>query len=196
MLFRSLSQMIIQAMWVSQSPLLQLPHFNSDIVRNCQKHKIEDLADLMNMEDEDRNQLLEMNLSQLKEIANTCNRYPSIEMSVTVSNSAGEEFKNKIELANEENFEIRVNLSRDYDSNVLTPVPSLYYPNIKEEGWWLIVGESKSNILKTIKRFTFVKDFKMNFNLPAPEKSGNHSYNISLLCDSWVGCDQIGRAHV
>jgi pre-mRNA-splicing helicase BRR2 len=54
----------------------------------------------------------------------------------------------------------------------------------------LIVGEPSKNILISIKRFSFVKEFHLTFKFPAPEIIGKHTYNIYLLCDSWIGCDQ------
>ena len=47
-----LSQMIVQAMWVTQSPLFQLPYFNFDLVKKCTDEGIQDIPDLMNMEDD------------------------------------------------------------------------------------------------------------------------------------------------
>jgi pre-mRNA-splicing helicase BRR2 len=38
LLAMELSQMIVQAMWASQSPLLQLPYIDYDIVQALKKH--------------------------------------------------------------------------------------------------------------------------------------------------------------
>jgi pre-mRNA-splicing helicase BRR2 len=198
LLAMELSQMIVQAMWISQSPLLQLPHFDIDLVRKCSQYKVEDLSDLMNMEDEDRNKLLKFNELQLSDVARVCNRYPSIEMTVNLKRPGDDEDQTngtKV-FTPQENFEINIQLNRDYDLPTLTPVPSLYYPNEKEEAWWLIVGESNTNVLRSIKRFTFVKEFKLNFTLPAPENPGDYVYNVFLLSDSWIGCDQEEKVEV
>jgi len=181
-----MSQMIIQSMWVSQNPLLQLPYFDSTLAKECEAEKINDISDFMNMEDDQRKKLLKnMNDKQIMDIAKVCNRYPiSIDMKVEFNHG------NVNDINAGENIEININLERDYDANSLTPVPSSYYHLEKEEAWWLIVGDKTTNTLLNIKRFTFVKDFKIAFKLIAPELSGKYAYNIFLICDSWVGCDQ------
>jgi len=53
-----LSQMIVQAMWIGDSLLSQLPHFSKEIINRCTLAQITDIESLMNMEDEDRSALL------------------------------------------------------------------------------------------------------------------------------------------
>lgn len=51
--------MLIQATWVnSDSPLKQLPFFDDALILKLREHKVEDIADLMNMEDVDREKYL------------------------------------------------------------------------------------------------------------------------------------------
>ena len=58
LLAMELSQMIVQAMWVSQSPLLQLPFIDLDTVGDLKKAKVEDIVDFMNMDDDIRLKIL------------------------------------------------------------------------------------------------------------------------------------------
>jgi predicted alpha/beta-fold hydrolase len=54
-----LSQMLVQAMWVNQSQLLQLPLITQDHIHILkQKAKVNDIVDFMNMDDEVRDKLL------------------------------------------------------------------------------------------------------------------------------------------
>jgi pre-mRNA-splicing helicase BRR2 len=192
LLAMELCQMIIQSMWISQSPLFQLPYFDHEMIKRCTDRKIEDICDLMNMDDDERKDLLKLNDNQIMEVAKVCNRYPVIEMKVTLIQKNIEliEEQSLNRLEPKENFEVFITLNRDWDSNSLPPVLSLYYPSEKEEAWWLIVGESLSNSLLSIKRFNFVKEFKLSFKLTAPETEGKYAYKFFLISDSWVGCDQ------
>jgi len=45
-----LAQMIVQAMWDSESPLKQLPHVHADIIKRCKDANIESVFDLMDAE--------------------------------------------------------------------------------------------------------------------------------------------------
>lgn len=60
-----LSQMCVQAMWETDSPLKQLPHFEPDIIKRCQEAGAETVYDIMEMEDEDRNKVLQMTNAQM-----------------------------------------------------------------------------------------------------------------------------------
>ena len=76
-----LSQMVIQAMWPSQSPLLQLPNFSQDLAETLkQKAGVEEISDFMNMEDEVREKLVKVSEKEMEELANVCNRYPMVEL--------------------------------------------------------------------------------------------------------------------
>ena len=45
-----LAQMIVQAVWDSESPLKQLPHVSTDTVKRCKEAGIESVFDLMDAE--------------------------------------------------------------------------------------------------------------------------------------------------
>merc|ERR1712023_337090 len=58
LLAMELSQMVVQATTSNASPLMQLPHFSSQMIEKSRKAKVEDVFDVMNMDDDDRNKLL------------------------------------------------------------------------------------------------------------------------------------------
>ena len=53
-------------MWNKDSYLKQLPHFTSDIIKRCQQKEIETVFDIMDMEEVDRNKLLQITDSQMQ----------------------------------------------------------------------------------------------------------------------------------
>lgn len=82
-----LSQMVVQAQWLTDSPLKQLPHFSQELIDQLKKKGVEDISDLMNMEEEDRKEVLRnISESEMKEIIRACNRYPSISIEKNVRN--------------------------------------------------------------------------------------------------------------
>ena len=54
-----LSQMVTQAMWNKDSYLKQLPHFGPDTIERCKEKGVESVFDIMELEDEDRDKLLQ-----------------------------------------------------------------------------------------------------------------------------------------
>ena len=54
-----LSQMIVQALWMNQSPLLQLPYLSKNMVERLKTEAgVEDIADFMNMDEAPRERLV------------------------------------------------------------------------------------------------------------------------------------------
>merc|ERR1712032_1318349 len=79
-----LAQMVTQGMWSKDSYLRQLPHFTKDLIDKCVEKGVESVFDIMELEDEERNKLLNMNDSQMADVARFCNRYPNIELAYEV----------------------------------------------------------------------------------------------------------------
>jgi len=56
------------------------------------------------------------------------------------------------------------------EDEVTGPVIAPFFPTKREEGWWVIIGDSKSNSLLSIKRLTLQQKakFKLDFVAPRP----------------------------
>ncbi|KAJ6676495.1 ATP-DEPENDENT RNA AND DNA HELICASE [Salix viminalis] len=186
LLAMEVSQMVTQGIWERDSMLLQLPHFTKDMAKKCQENpgkSIETVFDLVEMEDDERRELLQMSDSQLLDIVRFCNRFPNIDMSYEVMDGdnvrAGEDIT------------LLVTLERDLEGRTeVGPVDSPRYPKAKEEGWWLVVGDTKSNQLLAIKRVSLQRKSKVKLEFAAPADTGRKSYTLYFMCDSYLGCDQ------
>ena len=115
-----LAQMVTQAMWSKDSYLKQLPHFTADIIKRCKEQEIETVFDILELEDDDRIQLLQLDENQMADVARFCNRYPNIEMSYEVVD------KERLQTAQTVN--ISVHLERE--DEVTGPVIAPFYPQV------------------------------------------------------------------
>jgi len=177
-----LCQMCVQGMWDRDPVLLQLPHVSRDLAKKAAAAGIESVFDLMEMEDDERNELLAMSPTQLADVARVCNRYPNIELAFEVEDAD--------EVTAGDSVTVLVSLEREADD--VAKVPTVYaprFPKPKEEGWWLIVGDSKTNSLLCIKRITLQLKAKVKLEFVAPEE-GEYAYTLYLMSDSYRGCDQ------
>ncbi len=153
LLAMELSQMIVQAMWVTKSPLLQLPFIDQDTVSDLQKiGKVEDIVDFMNMDDALRNKILKgISQSQMAQIADVCNRYPNIEMEFALD----QENYQDGQVADLTVTIRRPGIEDEEELKVFAdPVYAQYYPGEKEEQWWIVIGRPKLNKLLAIKKIT------------------------------------------
>ena len=60
-----LSQMCVQAIWDRDSPLKQVPYFDEDVLGRFKAAKLDSVYDIMELEDDQRNDLLRMSDKQL-----------------------------------------------------------------------------------------------------------------------------------
>ena len=188
-----MSQMVVQAMWDRDSPLKQIPHFTDDIIRAANKAGANDIFEFMDLMDPSENKdypklikALGLDNKQLAQAAAfTNNRYPNVEIDFEVENPKS--------IASGQPAYLKIQITRDVDEDVEdepdTTVHALFYPQNKQENWWLVVGEESSKNLLAIKRVTIGKklDLRLEFT---PQKVGEQELKLVLMCDSYVGVDQ------
>lgn len=174
-----LAQMVTQAMWSKDSYLKQLPHFTSEIIKRCTDKGVETVFDIMELEDDDRIKLLQLSDAQMTDVARFCNRYPNIELSYEVQN------KDRIRSGSS----VNVVVSLEREDEVTGPVVAPFFPQKREEGWWVVIGDPKANSLLSIKRLTLQQKAKIKLDFVAPNP-GHHSYTLYFMSDAYLGCDQ------
>ena len=81
---------------------------------------IESIFDVMEMDDEPRNQLLQLSEAQMGDVAKFCNRYPNIELTY--------EIQDKDEISNGSQINIAVTLERE--DEVTGPVVAPFFPQV------------------------------------------------------------------
>jgi len=182
-----LSQMVVQALWAKESVLLQVPHFDAERVGRCAAHDppVESPFDIIDLEDDDREALLQMTPEQMGHVAAFCNAWPNIETSFDVSDQ-------EVEAGGD--VTVSVKLERDVDEDedgevgvVLAP----RFPRRKVENWWIVVGELNTNSLLGIKRVTIGRQ-PMVVKVPvhAPSDAGDYNLKLLVMSDSYMGADQ------
>ncbi|PFH35874.1 putative activating signal cointegrator 1 complex subunit 3 family 1 ASCC3L1 [Besnoitia besnoiti] len=166
------------------SPLKQLPHFTDELVEQAKEMGIEDVFDLMNMEDKEREKLLKpLSPSQLKDVAKASNRYPVINVEYRLSK--------KDDVLPNESIQCTVTLERDCADETAGAVYAPFFPREKEEQWWLVIGQASANSLAAIKRLSLNKPTtSVTLSFEAAETDGKHAYVLYLMADSYVGGDQ------
>ncbi|EXJ57953.1 hypothetical protein A1O7_05376 [Cladophialophora yegresii CBS 114405] len=197
-----MSQMVVQAMWDRDSPLLQIPHFDSRVVDILAKQGIKDIDEFMAAMDPSENPdqpklVAQMGLTnrQLVEAAQFTNeKYPSLELEFEVEDkddiTAGEPARLSVKITREtgadEDEEDKEGKEVEIDLTVHAP----FYPGRKLENWWLVVAEEKTRSLLAIKRVTIAKATfatKLEYIVPT---AGPKELTLFLMCDSYVGVDQ------
>lgn len=186
-----LSQMVVQAVWDSDSVFRQLPHFSPDVLSRLSNLSpdCESIFDFLSLDDSTRNSILSgMSKRQIGDIAKVCNRFPNIEIQHQLSSDS---------LSYGDSAQLIVKLTRDIESSSdnsssIGPVHAPFFPKKKIENWWLVVGDQANNSMLVVKRIPLSSSsqtVKLDFQLP-DEPIKTPSLALSLISDSWIGCDQ------
>jgi len=180
-----LSQMVTQGLWNTDGVLLQVPHITTELAKALEAKSVDSIGDLMDMDEDARNAALKLPPAKLQEIAKFCNSYPDVSLTFEVEGG-----KTTAEAG--EKVVVNVDLERDDDDTKhgVPVVVSARYPQVKTEGWWLVLGNATTNELISIKRVAMKKSkmrVPLTFNAP---DAGAHKLMLYLMSDSYLGCDQ------
>jgi pre-mRNA-splicing helicase BRR2 len=178
-----LSQMSVQAIWDKDSPLKQIPYFTNEVIKRCEAKGIESVFDIMDLDDTDRDEVLQMDQRKMREVARFANRYPNVEIGFEVAD------QDAIASGNVVNVKVQLIREGDEEDEDLGPVLAPYFPGTKDEGWWIVIGDDKTKTLLAIKRITLQKKLTVKLDFVAPA-AGHHDLKLYVMCDSYSGCDQ------
>jgi pre-mRNA-splicing helicase BRR2 len=184
-----ISQMVVQGLWDKDSVLLQIPHFTTEIVDRCKENSppVESVFDIFELEDDVRDDILQLTLSQMSDVAAFCNQYPNIECNYEVDIDgdviAGDSVTVNISLVREADED-------DEEDKSLRKTVSPRFPVEKTESYWLLIGDSNNNSLLSIKRVALTSKANIKLEFTAPEDPGDYKFTLYLMSDSYLGCDQ------
>lgn len=176
-----LSQMLVQGLWNRESPLKQIPHFDDAMIDRGKKYEVETVFDIMALEDDERDDVLQLEGDRLHDVADFVNKYPNIDVKYDLDLS--EPLK-----AGEPKF-ITVTIERDEEMDDLL-VCAPRFPVKKLESWWVVVGDAKSRQLYGIRKTLVAHEtqqVKMEFSVPNP---GKHNLTVWCMCDSYLDADK------
>lgn len=203
-----LSQMVVQGLWNKDNFLKQIPHFTDEIVTRCQAYNggggdsnsepIESVFDILTLDDDVRNQLLQLSHDKMADVAVFCNNYPNIEVSFQVQDpddvTAGDSVQISVQLEREmdddDDTETTENDRKSLLAN-LGKVSAPLFPGEKQEAWWVVVGDMSTNTLLSVKRTNNLRDKQtIALEFLAPTDPGDYDLTLFCVSDSYLGCDQ------
>ena len=186
--------MVVQGLWNKDNILMQIPHFTKEIVQRCEAYEgeepIESVFDILTLDDDVRNDLLRLPDEKMADVAVFCNNYPNIEVAFDVQDADDITASDPVQIAVTLEREVDDDDEDEIDESEMGKVAASLFPKEKREGWWIVVGDTKTNSLLSLKRVNLLRKQKAVLEFMAPDEPGD--YNLTLFCmsDSYLGCDQ------
>ena len=125
---------------------------------------------------------------KLADVAVFCNNYPNIDVSFEVQDAD--------DVTAGDAVQILVQMEREIDEDEMVDEVSLgrvsapLFPREKDEGWWIVVGDTKRNVLLSLKRVSLQHKQKLKLQFMAPDEAGDYELTLFCMSDSYLGCDQ------
>jgi pre-mRNA-splicing helicase BRR2 len=177
-----LCQMSVQALWDRDSPLKQIPHFSDEIIQKLNSDGVEGIFDLMEIDDKKRNSILSLDKARLADVARFVNQYPNVDVQFELETET-------VEAGDVVTVIISLEREGEEDES-LGPVIAPFYPFKKDEGWWLVIGNTADKSLLAIKRTSFGVQATTKLEFNAPSLVGPLNCKMYLMSDSYLGVDQ------
>lgn len=72
-----------------------------------------------------------------------------------------------------------------------------HFPKVKDDGWWIVLGEVDSGELLAVKRVGQLRSSStVSVSFYTPEALGRKIYTVYLMNDSYLGMDQQYDVHL
>jgi translocation protein SEC63 len=211
------SQCIVQGLWYSSDPYEQLPHLNDTVIQQIKSSKsFKSFDDFLRAPNEDKGLVGSLSSTQLNDLYRACKLFPTLRVRTRlfVEEDDEEDLEAEMESSREPEkiFEkdlvtIRTIMTREnFAKDVKSPQP-VYAPNFPKtvfEGWWLILlerpkgsegkgkGVPAEPLIHNIEKVSeTTRTFKFDLKFMAPEEAGSYEYELHVLCDSYMGLDQV-----
>ena len=186
----NLMQMIMQGRMVTESSLLTLPHVKRDNLRYLENQNVSILPQLMDLCASDKGRARRIlagsgiSARKVDQTIDLCLRLPSIDAKAMVETTKGDA-KNKT---------VHVTLKR-VGSKCGSKAPNSYtprFPKVKEEGWWIVIGDSANDELLALRRISFGDRASVKLKCPSSSSPSARSPKlvVYLMSDSYIGLDQ------
>jgi len=180
---------LVQGLDVKSSQLLQVPHFNEELVEHCSKAKtsITTLEEFLAQEADFRKELPKIEPHQLLDIEAFCRHVGQVELKATV------EVEDESEIVVGDVATVTVHLIRKnlQEMEAMGPAHAPLFPEPKFEEWWFFLVEAPpSTRIIHFERIRDVEHFveeKLRFQITRP---GKQTLVLHALCDSYAGLDQ------
>jgi len=185
-------QYLTQAMWVKDSPLLQLPHFTAEEAKHAEKAKakVGTILEYKAIPDEEKKGMAYFADEQKQDVLSYLKMIPDITVDTKVFVDDDEDDN----VYEGDLCTIRVTLTRNNlekgEKAGLIHAP--YFPYPKQEAWWIILGTKEGKIIHIEKVVDPSRVVQHNIKFLAP-RVGDYEFDLFVKSNAYVGLDESSK---
>lgn len=179
-----LLQMVMQGLWFEEdNQFSMLPHVNERVIKVLKEKGISSLQELLNCPIGFVSQVMQPLLrgSELSELLQCIGCLPQINMTLKLQ----DEKRGVMDLLVVDVFLRRTSRSRRKDARAFAP----RYPKVKDESWWLVLGNKYTWELYALKRVSLVDHLRTQL-VVNPDVHAAEDITLFLVSDCYLGVDQ------
>jgi translocation protein SEC63 len=184
-----LGQYLSQAMWVKDSPLLQLPHFTIEEIKHVDKGKVkcDSVVAYRDLPEDQRKGMNDFTPEQKKDVQEYLKLFPDITVESKVYVDDDEDDKVYEGDLCTVKVSITHNNVEEGDKIGLAHAPLFPYP--KHSAWWVILGTKEGKIINIEKITATGKVVNHSIKFLAP-RVGEYNFDLWVKSSAYIGCDQ------
>lgn len=126
----------------------------------------------------------------MADVAVFCNNYPNVEVAFDVQDPDDVTAGDPVQIVVSLEREIDEEDMDEEEMNQIGIVSAPLFPGEKREGCWIVVGDTSTNSLYSLKRVNLNVKQKVTLEFLAPEEAGDYNLTLFVMSDSYLGCDQ------
>jgi translocation protein SEC63 len=185
-----LSQYLQQAIYVKDSPLLQLPHFTEATVKHCTtgKNAVTTVQQYRALPDDQKKGMLDFTSTQKADVLQYLQMFPDISVSTRVFVDDDED--DNVYANDLVTIEVTITRNNLADGQVAGTVHAPFFPFPKQEAYWVILGQAKEGRIMSVEKVvnpSKIVTHQIKFMAPA---KGTYHFDLFVKSNGYVGIDQ------
>ena len=186
-------QYMTQAIWVKDSPLLQMPHFTAEEIKHCEKGNkaVKTVHGYKELPDDEKKGMVNFTESQKKDVSEFLHIFPDITVETKVFVDDDED--NNVYEGDLCTVKVIITRNQLAAGEKAGLVHAPHFPFPKQEAFWIILGQQKEGKIISIDKIgnpnkKVVHDIKF---LAPPV--GRYEFDLLVKSNAYVGMDQTSK---
>lgn len=190
-------QYMTQALWVKDSPLLQMPHFAAEEVKHCKNKAgvpVKSIKEYKELPEEQKKGMLNFTESQKKDVLQFLNIYPDI--TVTTKVFVDDDEDDTVYEGDLCTVQVVITRNQLADGEKAGLVHAPNFPFPKQEAFWIILGQlGQGKIISIEKIGNPNKKVVHNIKFLAPP-TGTYEFDLLVKSNAYFGMDESVKVHL